>query len=82
MPVAILRGIQQLAYSTALPEPQESAESKYLGHRMLFTLENQCSYTRKLPKIYETNALHRRSRAIKYMSNTIAVKPKNAQYPT
>jgi len=83
-PVAILRGIQQLAYSTALPEPQESAESKYLGHRMLFTLENQCSYTRKLPKIYEknnyeTNPLHTRSRAIKYMSNTIAVKPKNAK---
>jgi hypothetical protein len=31
----------------ALPEPQESAESKYLGHRMLFILENQRSYKYK-----------------------------------
>jgi hypothetical protein len=31
----------------AMPEPQESAENKYLGHRMLFTLENQRSHTRK-----------------------------------
>jgi hypothetical protein len=28
----------------AIPEPQESAENQYLGHRMLFTLENQRSY--------------------------------------
>jgi hypothetical protein len=27
--------------------PQESAENKYLGHRMLFTLENQYSHRRK-----------------------------------
>jgi hypothetical protein len=27
--------------------PQESAEKKYLGHRMLFTLENQRSHRRK-----------------------------------
>jgi hypothetical protein len=31
----------------AMPEPQESAENKSLGHRMLFTLENQRSHTRK-----------------------------------
>jgi hypothetical protein len=31
----------------AMPEPQESAENKYLDHRMLFTLENQRSHTRK-----------------------------------
>jgi hypothetical protein len=31
----------------AIPEPQESAENQYLGHRMLFTLENQRSHTRK-----------------------------------
>ena len=42
-----IRGIQQLAYSMALPEPQEYAESKYLGHRMLFILENQRSYKYK-----------------------------------
>ena len=41
------RRIQQLAYSMAMPEPQESAENQYLGHRMLFTLENQHSHTRK-----------------------------------
>ena len=40
----IRRAIQQLAYSMAIPEPQESAENQYLGHRMLFTLENQRSY--------------------------------------
>jgi hypothetical protein len=32
------RSIQQLAYSMAMLEPQESAESKYLGHRMLLEL--------------------------------------------
>jgi hypothetical protein len=32
----IRRSLQQLAYSMAMPEPQESAENKYLGHRMLF----------------------------------------------
>jgi len=42
------RSIQQLAYSRAMPEPQESAENKYLGHRMLFKLENQCSHRRKV----------------------------------
>jgi hypothetical protein len=31
----------------AMPEPQESVENQYLGHRMLFTLENQHSHTRK-----------------------------------
>jgi len=41
------RSIQQLDYSVAMPEPQESAKNKYLGHRMLFTLENQCSHRRK-----------------------------------
>ena len=41
------RSIQQLAYSMAIPEPQESAENKYLGHRMLFKLENQRSHRRK-----------------------------------
>ena len=41
------RSIQQLAYSMAMPEPQESAENKYLGHRMHFTLENQRSHRRK-----------------------------------
>ena len=30
------RSIQQLAYSIAMPEPQESAENKYVGHRILF----------------------------------------------
>jgi hypothetical protein len=30
------RSIQQLAYSMEMPEPQESAENKYLGHRMFF----------------------------------------------
>jgi hypothetical protein len=49
-----------------MSEPQESTENKYLGHRMLITLENQRSHTRKalITKIiwkqnnYETNALH------------------------
>jgi hypothetical protein len=40
------RSIQQLVYSMAMPEPQESAKNKYLGHRMLFTLENQRSHRR------------------------------------
>ena len=56
----------------AMPEPQESAENKYLGHRMLFTLENQRSHTRKalITKIiwkqnnYETDALPSRCRVI------------------
>jgi hypothetical protein len=30
-----------------MPEQQESAENKYVGHRMLFTLENQRSHRRK-----------------------------------
>ena len=42
------RSIQQLDYSMAMPEPQESAENKYLCHRMLFTLENQRSHRRKV----------------------------------
>ena len=41
------RSIQQLGYSMAMLEPQESAESKYLGHRILFTFENQRSHRRK-----------------------------------
>jgi hypothetical protein len=52
-PVAIWRGIQQLAYSVAMPDPRESAENKYLGHRMLFTLENQRSHTRKVKIIWK-----------------------------
>jgi hypothetical protein len=71
------RRIQQLYYSMAMPEPQESAGNKYLGHRMLFKLENQHSHRRKalITKIigkknnYETNALPARSRAIKYSRN-------------
>ena len=47
MTVAIQRAIQQLAYSMAMSEPQESAENQYLGHRLLFTLENLRSHTRK-----------------------------------
>ena len=35
------RSIQQRDYSMAMQEPQESAENQFLGHRMLFTLENQ-----------------------------------------
>jgi len=31
----------------AMQVPQESAENKYLGHRMLFILENQRSHRRK-----------------------------------
>ena len=67
-----------------MPEQQESAECKYLGHRMLFTLENQRSHRRKalITKIiwknnYETNALPARSRAIKYIAET-----ENSKYPT
>ena len=41
------RCIQQLAYSMAMPEPQEPAENKYLSHRMFFKLENQRSHGRK-----------------------------------
>jgi hypothetical protein len=40
------RSIQQLAYSMAMTERQESAENKYLGHRMFFKLENQRSHRR------------------------------------
>ena len=36
----------------AMPEPQESAENNYLGHRMLFTLENQRSHKRKAYQNY------------------------------
>ena len=66
------RSIQQLAYSMAMPEPQESAENQYLGNRLLFKLENPRSfnYQNYMKKNnYETNAS---SRAIKYMSGTIA----------
>jgi hypothetical protein len=55
----------------AIPE-QESEENKYLGHRLLFKLENQRSfnYQNYMGKNnYETNAS---SRAIAYMSGTIA----------
>jgi hypothetical protein len=45
--MALKRRSIQLDYSMAMPEPQESAEKKYLGHRMLFTLKNQRSYRRK-----------------------------------
>ena len=38
------RSIQQLAHSMALPEQQESTKNKYLGHCMLFKLENQRSH--------------------------------------
>jgi hypothetical protein len=41
------RSIQRLAYLMAMPKPQKSAEDNYLGHRMLFTLENQRSHRRK-----------------------------------
>ena len=41
----------------AMPEPQESPENKYLGHRMLFTLENQRSHTRKIKMIWKKNKL-------------------------
>ena len=37
------RSIQQLDYSMAMPEPQESAEIKYLGNRLLFKLAHQRS---------------------------------------
>ena len=47
--VAIRRGIQQLAYSMAMPKPQESTEeNKYLNHRMSFALEDQRSHIKKL----------------------------------
>ena len=72
-----------------MSEPQEYAENKYLGHRMLFKLENQRSHRRKAlitkiiwKKNYKTNALPARSRAIQYVSGTIAEKPNNAKYPT
>ena len=47
--MALKRSIQQLAYSMAMPEAQESVENKYmyLGHLMLFTLYNQRSHRRK-----------------------------------
>ena len=41
------RSIQQLDYSMAMPEPQESAENKYVCHRMLFKLEDERSHRRK-----------------------------------
>jgi hypothetical protein len=37
------RSIQQLDYSMAMLEPKESAENKYLGHRMLFTRKSMQS---------------------------------------
>jgi len=39
----------------AMPEPQESAENQYIGHRMLFKIENQRSHWRKalITKLYE-----------------------------
>ena len=37
-----------IVYLMAMPELQESAENKYLGYRMLFTLENQRSHGRKV----------------------------------
>jgi hypothetical protein len=38
------RSIQQLDYSMAMTERQESDENKYLRHRMHCTLENQRSH--------------------------------------
>ena len=77
--VALNRRSIQRDYLLAMQVPQESAENKYVGHRMLFTLANQCSHRRKalITKFYdktnyETNALPARCRAIKYMSGTIA----------
>ena len=69
----------------ATPKPQESTESKYVGHHMLFTLENQHSHTKNVKiiwkKTYEANALSTESRAIKYTFGTVAGKSKNAKYP-
>jgi len=45
--MALKRRSIQRDYSMVMHEPQESAENKYLGHRMLFTLENQRSHRRK-----------------------------------
>ena len=62
-----------------MPEPQESTENKYLGHRMLFNSKinavieesfNNQKYMKN--NDYETNGLSARSMAIKYMSCTIA----------
>jgi hypothetical protein len=67
----------------AIPEPQKSSENKYLGNRMLVILEDQRSHTRKalITKIiWKQNNYETRWRTIKYMSGTIAEKPKNA-YP-
>jgi hypothetical protein len=36
--------LQQLAYSMAMPEPQESADNQYLGNRLLFKLAHQRSF--------------------------------------
>ena len=45
--MALKRRSIQRDYSVAMQVPQESAEIKYLGHRMLFTLVNQHSHRRK-----------------------------------
>ena len=41
--MALKRRSIQRDYLMAMQVPQESAENKYLGHRMLFTLANQQS---------------------------------------
>ena len=56
----------------AMTERQISDENKYLGHHLLFKLENQRSFNYQNYKgknNYETNAS---SRAIEYTSGTIA----------
>ena len=45
--MALKRRSIQRDYLLAMQVPQESAENKYVGHRMLFTLANQCSHRRK-----------------------------------
>ena len=42
------RRTQHRHYLMAMQVAQESSENKYLGHRMLFTLENQRSHREKL----------------------------------
>jgi len=85
-PDAIRRAIQQLAYSMAKPEPQESSENQYLGHRMLFTIENQQSYKKSFnyqnymkKNNHDTNALHTRSRGITHMSGIIELRNRKMQ---
>ena len=57
----IRRSLQQLAYSMAMPEPQESAENKYLGHRMLFNSKINAVIKEKLqlPRVYEQKTMKR-----------------------